>query len=223
MNPDPTLPLNPDPAKKKKPKPCGWAVIDVHIATPNGISNHLYVETDVKPTPPAVKNVVMTATTTTTAEPAQHRTTTSTKVEATPPGMALPPLTVLPLGTQWPANTVMAQGSVTGVPPGSVYPGMINPPAAAAARSAAGPEPVGAVVWFRAIIAGAGRADHTVGFTGKRAVGPDRSANRNAAAGQPRAQTRAPTRTEGFAVTAVQLDEARPVRDTDAASRRRVR
>ncbi len=131
-NPNPALPLNPKPAKKKKAKTCGWAMIDVHIATPNGISNHLYVETDAKQTPEAVKNVVMTATTTTTGDPAQHRTTTSTRVETTPPGLALPPLTVLPLGTQWPANTVMAQGSVTGAPAGSVFPGMVNTPAPAA-------------------------------------------------------------------------------------------
>jgi hypothetical protein len=125
-----TTPASTTAAAKKKP--CGWAVIDVHVATPNGISNHLYVEADTKPAAQAVKNVVLTATTTTAADPAHHQSTTSTRVETTPPGLALPPLTVLPLATQWPANTVMAQGSVSGAPPGSVYPGMVNPTAAAA-------------------------------------------------------------------------------------------
>ena len=139
-NPDPNLPANPDPArapypdpkKKPTPKPCGWAVIDVHVATPNGISNHLLVEADPKPSPPAAKNIVMMATTTTTADPRRNQTTTSTRVETTPPGMALPPLTVLPLGTQMPANSVLVQGSVTGAPAGSIFPGMVNTPAPAA-------------------------------------------------------------------------------------------
>jgi hypothetical protein len=136
LNPDPTLPLNPDPSKAKQKKPCGWAVIDVHVATPNGISNHLYVETDPKQAPADTKNIVMTATTVTTTDPRQNTTTTSTRVETTPPGMALPPLTVLPLGTQWPAHSVFAQGTYTGAPAGSVFPGMVNTPTPAPALSA---------------------------------------------------------------------------------------
>jgi hypothetical protein len=131
LNPDPTRPLYPDPTKTKK-QPCGWAVIDVHIATPNGISNHMYVETDPKATPQPVNNLVLTTTTSTTANPQQNNVTTATRVEATPPGLALPPLTVLPLGTQWPPFTSLAPGPVTGAPAGSLFPGMTNTPAPAA-------------------------------------------------------------------------------------------
>ena len=131
LNPDPTRPLNPDPTKPKQ-QPCGWAIIDVHIATPNGISNHLYVETDPKPTPQPTNNLVLTATTSTTANPQLNNTTTSTRVEATPPGLALPPLTVLPLGGQLPQFTVLAPGAVTGAPAGSLFPGMTNTPPAPA-------------------------------------------------------------------------------------------
>jgi hypothetical protein len=131
LNPDPSRPLNPDPTKAKK-QPCGWAIIDVHIATPNGISNHMYVETDAKPTPQPVNNLVLTTTTSTTANPQQNNVTTATRVEATPPGLALPPLTVLPLGTQWPPFTALAPGPVTGAPAGSLFPGMTNTPAPAA-------------------------------------------------------------------------------------------
>jgi hypothetical protein len=131
LNPDPTRPLNPDPTKPKQ-QPCGWAIIDVHIATPNGISNHLYVETDPKPTPQPTNNLVLTATTSTTVNPQQNNTTTSTRVESTPPGLALPPLTVLPLGGQLPPFTTLAPGAVTGAPAGSLFPGMNNSPAAPA-------------------------------------------------------------------------------------------
>ena len=86
LNPDPTRALNPDPTKMNAAKACGWAVIDVHVATPNGISNHLFVETDPKPTPPPTTNMVMMATTATSTDPRWGTTTTSTRVETTPPG-----------------------------------------------------------------------------------------------------------------------------------------
>jgi hypothetical protein len=85
---------------KPKMKPCDRAVIDVHIATPNGISNHLYVEVVPKDDPPPTKNAVTKATTKTTTK--GNTTTTTTTFETTPPGTVLPPLTILPLGTAWP-------------------------------------------------------------------------------------------------------------------------
>jgi hypothetical protein len=122
-------------APADKPKtPCDRAVIEVHIATPNGVSNHLMVE--VIPKAPAhkddpPKNAVTTATTTTTVR--GDTTTTSTRFETTPPGAVLPPLTVLPMGTTWPPASVLAPGAVTGAPAGSLLPGLV--PAAPAASS----------------------------------------------------------------------------------------
>ena len=125
------------------PKTCDRAVIDVHVATPNGISNHLFVEVIPKTAAKDPKNAVTTATTTTVVQ--GNTTTTSTRFETTPPGTVLPPLTVLPLGTNWPSATVLAPGAVTGAPAGSLLPGLVpasptpaastlslNPPAAAA-------------------------------------------------------------------------------------------
>lgn len=89
-------------------EPCDRSVIDVHIATPNGISNHLYVEVIPKPKAPKPQDAVTTATTTTTIN--GNTTTTSTKFETTPPGTVLPPLTVLPMGTHWPPFTALAPG-----------------------------------------------------------------------------------------------------------------
>ncbi len=134
LNPDPNRPLNPDPRRKWKPaKSCGWAVIDVHIATPNGVSNHHFVEPDPKASPTPVKEVEMTATTTTTHNGGVV--TTATKLVTTPPGIPLPAMTILPLGTQWPMNTVMAPGAVNGAPAGSIFPGMIPPSTPAPERS----------------------------------------------------------------------------------------
>ncbi|MGC1720253.1 MAG: hypothetical protein WA746_14800, partial [Isosphaeraceae bacterium] len=113
-------------------EPCDRSVIDVHIATPNGISNHLYVEVIPKPKAPKPQDAVTTATTTTTVN--GNTTTTSTKFETTPPGTVLPPLTVLPMGTHWPPFTALAPGSVTGAPANSLMPGIVptvTPPAAA--------------------------------------------------------------------------------------------
>ena len=122
----------PKPNPNSSPaKPCNWSVIDVHIATSNGISNHLYVETDPKDASQPSKTVTLDATTTTTTDPHRNMTQVSTHVETTPPGMALPPLTVLPLGTQWPANSTL-QGTSNGAPAGSIFPGMMNTPAAPA-------------------------------------------------------------------------------------------
>ncbi len=118
------------PAKATAPTtlPCDRAVIDVHIATPNGISNHLYVEV-VPKSQAATKaqNAVTTATTKTTVN--GNTTTTSTRFETTPPGTVLPPLTVLPLGTNWPPNTMLAPGPVTGAAAGSLLPGLVPSPA----------------------------------------------------------------------------------------------
>ena len=104
---------------------CDRAVMDVHIATPNGISNHLFVEVVPKTKLPDPKPLATTATTTTVVN--GNTTTTTTKFETTPPGIYLPPLTVLPMGAPLPATTVLAPGSVTGVASGSAAPGLIPP------------------------------------------------------------------------------------------------
>jgi hypothetical protein len=108
-------------------KHCELAFMDVHIATPNGISNHLYVEVIPKVKPPTPENAVTTATTTTTVH--GNTTTTTTRFETTPPGTVLPPLTVLPMGTNWPPATVLAPGPINGAPTGSLLPGLVPTPA----------------------------------------------------------------------------------------------
>ena len=119
--------------KQVKMKECDRAVLDVHIATPNGISNHLYVEVAPKTAPATPKNAVTTATTTHTVK--GNTTTTTTKFETTPPGTALPPLTVLPMGTNWPQATVLAPGPITGAPTGSIVPGLVPTPTPTPAAS----------------------------------------------------------------------------------------
>ena len=109
------------------PKPCDRAVIDVHVATPNGISNHLYVEVVAADPPRDVPNAVTTATTTSSVN--GNTTTTSTRLETTPPGIVLPPLTVLPMGTTWPKGTTIAPGAAAaGAAPGSLLPGLVPSP-----------------------------------------------------------------------------------------------
>jgi hypothetical protein len=101
-------------------------IFDIHVATPNGISNHLLVEI----TPPASSNggdnsVKTSVTTTTTVNGGQ--TITKTEFATTPPGIVLPPGTFLPMGTNLPAGgTFVAPGAgtVNGAPvyfpPGTV-------------------------------------------------------------------------------------------------------
>jgi len=115
-------------AAPPKKKACGRAVIDVHIATPNGISNHLFVEVMRKPQAADSKPQGATATATTTAVVQGNTATTTTRFETSGPGIALPPLTVLPMGAPLPATTVLAPGPVTGAAPGSVYPGLVPTP-----------------------------------------------------------------------------------------------
>ena len=115
------------PGKKKHPKSkgpqCARAVIDVHVATPNGISNHLIVDVTPKARPESHQKMSTTATTTTTVHGDQ--TSTTTKLEVTPPGIALPPLTIFPLGTTWPPNGTFQPAAVTGAPQGQVVPGLV--------------------------------------------------------------------------------------------------
>ncbi len=113
----------PDAEHPAKGPRCARAVMDVHLATPNGISNHLFVDVDRRPEPDLHKTLTTTATTTTTV--AGNQTSTTTKLEVTPPGIALPPLTILPLGTPWPPNGTFSPAAVTGAPPGHVVPGLV--------------------------------------------------------------------------------------------------
>jgi hypothetical protein len=98
-------------------------VIDVHVATPNGISNHLLVEVpapaaDNKKTAEPISTTVMT---TTKPNPADGSTQTLTEFKTTPPGIVLPPGTYLPMGANLPTGaTLVAPGAATAsaIPPG---------------------------------------------------------------------------------------------------------
>ena len=99
-------------------KPCKpRRVIDVHVATPNGISNHLLVEI-----PPAAPGgdqkdpptITTTVTTTTKSNVTDGTTQTMTEYKTNPPGIVLPPGTYLPMGGNLPAGgSVVAPGAET--------------------------------------------------------------------------------------------------------------
>ena len=98
-------------------------VLDVHVATSNGISNHLLVEVAAPSAtdPTAAKAITTTVTTTSKSNVADNSTTTSTQLQTTPPGIVLPPGTILPMGGSLPAGgTFVAPGAATlqGNPPG---------------------------------------------------------------------------------------------------------
>jgi hypothetical protein len=91
-------------------------VLDVHVATSNGISNHLFVE--VPPPQPAScstpKTVTTTVTTVTKPNASDGSTTTTTTFEVPTQGPGLPPGTFLPLNTSLPAgSTFVAPGAAT--------------------------------------------------------------------------------------------------------------
>lgn len=97
------------------------SVIDVHVATSNGISNHLLVEVPPQPDcPQAPKTITTTVKTTTKTNADDNSTTTTTEYTTTPPGIVLPPGTYLPMGGNLPAGgTIIAPGAAnfTGNPP----------------------------------------------------------------------------------------------------------
>ena len=91
-------------------------VLDVHVATSNGISNHLFVE--VPPPPPAScptpQTVTTTVTTVTKPNASDGSTTTTTTFVVPTQGPGLPPGTFLPLNTSLPAgSTFVAPGAAT--------------------------------------------------------------------------------------------------------------
>lgn len=91
----------------------GRAIFDVHTASPNGISNHLFVEVDrpapaVKADPAPAKTVTTTITTTTSA--VKDGTTSTTQITTTPPGIVLPQGTILPLAPLPSHFTIAPQG-----------------------------------------------------------------------------------------------------------------
>jgi len=103
------------------------AVIDVHVATPNGISNHLLIEVPPPPCPSAGgagdKTISTTVSTLTKPNATDGSTQTTTTITTTPPGIVLPPGTLLPMGTTLPSGgTFVAPGAATvnGIP--SAYP-----------------------------------------------------------------------------------------------------
>jgi hypothetical protein len=102
-------------------------VIDVHVATPNGISNHLFIEV---PEPPKgscdAPKTVKTTVTTKSGLTADGAATTTTTIETTPPGIALPPGTLLPMGiNQLPNGPLTLPGAFHGwFNPNTIAPGM---------------------------------------------------------------------------------------------------
>ncbi|MGA2703898.1 MAG: hypothetical protein ABSH35_22720 [Isosphaeraceae bacterium] len=90
-------------------------VLDVHVATSNGISNHLFVEVPTGPTtPPTPTTVKTTVTTVTKPNASDGSTTTTTTFEVPKENSNLPPGTFLPLNTSLPAGgTFVAPGAAT--------------------------------------------------------------------------------------------------------------
>jgi len=91
-------------------------VLDVHVATSNGISNHLFVEVPDPATNPATtpKTYKTTVTTVSTPNASNGSTTTNTTFEVPIQGSGLPAGTFLPLGTGLPAGgTFFAPGAAT--------------------------------------------------------------------------------------------------------------
>ncbi len=103
-------------------------VIDIHVATSNGISNHLFVEVSpsYRPTDPT-KAMKTSVTTQTLVNATTGETTTNTDYTTTSPGIVLPPGTILPMGTSLPSGgTFVSPGAATinnlpsGYQPGTV-------------------------------------------------------------------------------------------------------
>ena len=111
-------------AKGCKPR----KVIDVHVATSNGVSNHLFVEVPANFSPEQQAKPITTSVTTTTAiDSTTGKTTTKTDYQTTPPGIVLPPGTILPMGSGIPAGgTFVAPGGGTiNVNPSGYQPGTV--------------------------------------------------------------------------------------------------
>jgi hypothetical protein len=125
-------------------------VIDVHVATPNGISNHLLVEVPPNVSVPPQPRMITTSVTTTNAvNPTTGTTTTRTEFTTTPPGVVLPPGTFLPMGGSIPpGGTFVAPGAGTfnvnpsnyqpGTVPSSVYPALPADPTSTAPNPGSG-------------------------------------------------------------------------------------
>ncbi len=106
-------------------------VVDIHVASSNGISNHLLVEVpEPGPAGPAAKPMTVTVTTSVKPNAADGSITTTTNYQTTTPGI-LPPGTFFPINSPFPAGaTFVSPGATTinALPAGS---------AAAPAQSAA--------------------------------------------------------------------------------------
>ena len=107
------------------------SVIDVHVATSNGVSNHLLIETPTPTGPATPPPLPMTVSVTTTVKPAADgSTTTTTQYQTTAPGI-LPPGTLFPLNTPLPAGTTfVAPGAATinTTPPVTPVPAPVQTP-----------------------------------------------------------------------------------------------
>jgi hypothetical protein len=110
-------------------------LIDIHVATPNGVSNHLLVEVPPNIAPSAEpKTLTTSVATTNTIDVTNNVTQTKTEFTTTPPGVVLPPGTFVPMGGSMPAGgTFVAPGAGTinvnppGFQPGTI-PSNIYPP-----------------------------------------------------------------------------------------------
>ena len=108
-------------------KPSELAFMDVHIATPNGISNHLYVEVVPKDKPTHGRMWLPRRPPRRRWKATRRPPRRSSRLHL--PGVVLPPLTVLPMGTTWPPASVLAPGQINGAPTGSLLQGLVPTPA----------------------------------------------------------------------------------------------
>jgi len=115
-------------------------IYDVHVATPNGVSNHLLVQIDAKDKGDGGPKTVTTTVTTTTST-APNYSSTTTQFTTTPPGIVLPQGTVLPLGTALPPNTTI--GPSGGPTNGGTVPSTPASGASAAGGAASTPKELG--------------------------------------------------------------------------------
>ncbi len=100
-----TIPANARPIPVNVPGP-RKIVFDVHVATPNGISNHLLVQGTARAGDKGPRAVTTTVTSKTTNH--GDTATTTTEITTTPPGIILPQGAILPMGTNLPPYTVFA-------------------------------------------------------------------------------------------------------------------
>ena len=117
-------------------------VVDVHVASSNGISNHLLVEVPEQgPAAAAAKPMTVTVTTSVKPNAADGSVTTTTNYQTSAPGI-LPPGTFFPINGPFPAGATFVSPGATTIntaPPGAAAPAQSAAPKAAPAAAAPAP------------------------------------------------------------------------------------